>query len=111
MMRILIFIAAMIIATNAYATCWITPTKIVECDRQVKDVEYEPHDPLYSRVLLCEATKEKMGLSLGPEIKVVHRDADDLFVEAMGNDGDVVARGTYNIDKKELIGWVPVSEE
>ena len=110
-MRILIIIVSLLFATDAHATCWITPTKIVECDRQVKDVQNEPHDPLYSRALLCEATKEKMGLSLGPDIKVVHRDADDLFVEVMGDDGDVVARGTYNIDKKELIGWVPVAKE
>lgn len=111
MMRIVIFIVAVVIETDAFAACSITPNKIVECDRHVKGIAYEPHDPLYSRVLLCEATKKKMGLSLGPEIKVVHRDADDLFVEVMGDDGDVVARGTYNIDKKEIIGWVPVVKD
>jgi hypothetical protein len=33
-----------------------------------------------------------------------------LFFEVMGAYGDVVASGTYSIDKKALVGWVPVKE-
>ncbi len=110
-MRILIFIATMIMATAAYAACSIVPSKIMKCDSHLKDVQYERHEPLYSRALLCKATKEKVGLWLEPEIHVVHRDLKGLFFEVMDDDGDVVARGTYNLDIKELTGWVPVAME
>jgi hypothetical protein len=52
-----------------------------------------------------------MGLWLEPEIHVVHRDLKGLFFEVMDDDGDVVARGTYNLAIKELTGWVPVAME
>lgn len=42
---------------------------------------------------------------------MVHRDLKALFFEVMDDDGDVVARGTYNLDMRELTGWVPVAME
>ena len=110
-MRILILIVAIAMAADAYAACMITPSKIIECDSHLKDVQYERHEPLYNQALLCKATREKMGLLRGPDIHVVHRDLKALFFEVLDNGGDVVARGTYNIDKTQLTGWAPVAVE
>ncbi|BAQ17490.1 hypothetical protein GL4_2044 [Methyloceanibacter caenitepidi] len=52
-----------------------------------------------------------MGFWRGSEIHVVHRDVKALFFEVLDNDEIVVARGTYNIEKNELTGWLPVATE
>jgi hypothetical protein len=110
-LRILIFIAAMVLAPDADAACSIVPSIIVNCDSYSRDVRYERDEPLHNQAQLCRATREKMGLWRGPEIHVVHRDVKALFFEVLDDDEMVVARGTYNIEKKKLTGWVPVATE
>ncbi|MEM7398824.1 MAG: hypothetical protein AAGF48_05190 [Pseudomonadota bacterium] len=110
-MRILIFIVAVVMAAEGHAACAIVPSKIVQCDALQRDVRYARDEPQYNQARLCNATREKMGLWRGPNIHVVHRDVKALFFEVLDDDEMVVARGTYNIGKQELTGWVPVANE
>lgn len=99
----------MLLAPDADAACSIVPSKIVNCDSYSRDVRYERDERLYNQADLCRATREKMGFWRGSEIHVVHRDVKALFFEVLDNDEIVVARGTYNIEKNELTGWLPVA--
>ena len=110
-MRILIFIVAIVMVADAYAACSIVPSKIVNCDSHPKGVQYERHEPPYNQALLCEATREKMGSLVEPDIHVVHRDLKAMFFEVLDDGEGVIARGIYNVDKEQLTGWVLVETE
>jgi hypothetical protein len=74
-------------------------------------VQYERHEPPYNQALLCEATREKMGSLVEPDIHVVHRDLKAMFFEVLDDGEGVIARGIYNVDKEQLTGWVLVETE